>query len=67
MGLLGFPASFQRLRDIKNVLVYINDLLVYTGIHKKQLEVLDKVLARLHKNHLKINLEKCMFGNNEVY
>jgi len=24
------------------------------------------VLARLHKNHLKINLEKCVFGNKEV-
>jgi hypothetical protein len=23
-------------------------------------------LARLHKNHLKINLEKCVFGNKEV-
>jgi hypothetical protein len=27
---------------------------------------LDQVLARLHKNHLKINLEKCVFGNKEV-
>ncbi len=54
------------LHDIKNILVYIDDLLVHTDTHKKHLEVLDKVLARLHKNLLKINLEKCMFGNKEV-
>jgi hypothetical protein len=71
MGLLGCPASFQHLmegvlREIKNVLVYIDDLLVHTDTHKKHLDVLDKVLARLHKNHLKIGLETCMFGNKEV-
>ncbi len=71
MGLLGCPASFQRLmegvlRDIPNVLVYIDDLLVHTDTHEKHLQVLDQVLARLHKNHLKINLEKCVFGNKEV-
>ena len=71
MGLLGCPASFQRLmegvlRDISNVLVYIDDLLVHTDTHEKHLHVLDQVLTRLHKNHLKINLEKCVFGNKEV-
>jgi Reverse transcriptase (RNA-dependent DNA polymerase) len=65
MGLLGCLASFQKLmegvlRDIPNV--YINDLLVYTDTHKKHLEVLDKVSARLHKNNFKINLDKCVFG-----
>jgi Reverse transcriptase (RNA-dependent DNA polymerase) len=69
--ILGCPASFQRLmegvlRDILNVLVYIDDLLVHTDMHEKHLQVLDQVLARLHKNHLKINLEKCVFGNKEV-
>jgi hypothetical protein len=38
------------LRDIPNVLVYINDLLVHTDTHEKHLQVLDQVLARLHKN-----------------
>ena len=49
------------LRDIPNVLVYIDDLLVHTDTHEKHLQVLDQVLARLHKNHLKINLEKMCF------
>jgi hypothetical protein len=71
MGLLGCPASFQRLmegvlQDIPKVLVYIDDLLVHTDTHEKHLQVLDQVLARLHKNHLKIILEKCIFGNKEV-
>jgi Reverse transcriptase (RNA-dependent DNA polymerase) len=52
------------LCDIPNVLVYIDDLLVHT--HEKHLQVLYQVLARLHKNHLKINVEKCVFGNKEV-
>jgi hypothetical protein len=54
------------LHDIQNMLNYIDDLLVHTDTHKKLLEVLDQFLARLHKNHLKINLEKCVFGNKEV-
>jgi hypothetical protein len=39
------------LRDIPNVLVYIDELLVHTEMHEKHLEVLDKVLTCLHKNH----------------
>jgi len=71
MGLLGCRASFKRLiegvlHDIPNVLVYIDDLLVHTDTHEKHLAILDDVLPRLHKNHLKINLEKCVFGNKEV-
>jgi len=34
---------------------------------RKHLEVLNKVLARLHKNHLKIKLEKCVFRNKKIY
>jgi len=71
MGLLGCPASFQRLMegvlcDTQKVLVCIDDLLVHTDTPEKHLEVLDQVLARLHKNHLKMNLTKCVFGNKEV-
>jgi len=40
------------LHDIENVLVYINNLLVHTDTHEKNLKVLDQVLVRLHKNHL---------------
>jgi hypothetical protein len=58
MGLLGCPVSFQwlmegELCDILNVLVYIDDILVHMDTREKHLEVLNKVLACLHKNHLK--------------
>jgi hypothetical protein len=71
MGLLSCPASFQRLmegvlRNISNVIVYIDDLLVHTQTHEEHIQVLEKVLERLHTNNLKINLEKCYFGNKEV-
>ena len=39
---------------------------MHTDTHEKHLQVLDQVLAWLHKNQLKINLEKCVFGNKEV-
>jgi Reverse transcriptase (RNA-dependent DNA polymerase) len=50
MALLNCPASFQRLnegvlRDITNVLIYIDDLLIHTDTHKQHLAILDKVLA----------------------
>jgi hypothetical protein len=71
MGLLGGPASFQSLmegvfRKISNVIVYIDDLLVHTQNHEDHLKVLVQVLDRLQTNNLKINLDKCFFGNKEV-
>jgi hypothetical protein len=64
MGLLGCPASFQRLmkgvlRNISNVIVNIDDLLVHTQTHEDHLKVLDQVLDRLHTHNLKIDLDKC--------
>jgi hypothetical protein len=46
--------------------MYINDLLVHTDTHEGHLQMLEKVLMRLHQNHLKINLDKWIFGNKEV-
>ncbi len=68
MGLLGCPASFQRLmegvlRNLQNVIVYIDDLLIHSDTHERHLQILEQVLQRLQQNHLKINLEKCIFGN----
>jgi hypothetical protein len=54
------------LLNIKNVLVYIDDLLIHTSNHDEHLKVLEKVFERLEQNHLKVNLEKCVFGNQEV-
>ena len=71
MGLLGAPGSFQRLMEIvihnlKNVLAYIDDLLVHTKDHKQHLEILEELFTRLRKHGLKINLPKSFFGAVEV-
>jgi hypothetical protein len=71
MELLGCPASFQCfmetvLRNINKVQVYIDDVLLHTATHEEHLKVLEKVFKSLHQNHLKVNLEKCVFGNREV-
>jgi len=71
MGLLGSPASFQRLvetalKDIQNVIVYIDDLLIHTHSHEQQIETLRRVFERLQKHNLKINLKKCFFGSTNV-
>jgi hypothetical protein len=71
MGLLGCPASFQRLmeqvlRGLQNILIYIDDVLIHTDTHERHLEALEQVLMRLHQHHLKINLDKCLFGDRQV-
>jgi hypothetical protein len=72
MGLLGCPASFQRLMEqvlqgLQNVLIYINNVLIHTDTHERHLEALEQVLLRLHRNHLKINLDKYLFVLPQVY
>ena len=54
------------MRNISNVIVYIDDLLVHTKTHEEHLKILEQVLERLHSHNLKINLDKCFFGNKEV-
>ncbi len=71
MGLLGCPASFQRLMEtvvhnISNVIVYIDDLLVHSASHEEHLATLNEVLQRLVTHNIKINLQKCVFGSKEV-
>ena len=48
MGLLGCPASFQQLMekvllDVKNCIVYIDDLLIYSHTHDTHLQTLDEI------------------------
>jgi transposase InsO family protein/ribonuclease HI len=71
MGLLGSPASFQRLvetvlKGITNVIVYIDDLIIHTDTHRKHRETLQMVFDRLRANNLKVNLKKCEFGSTNV-
>jgi hypothetical protein len=50
------------LRNINNVLVYIDDVLLHTATHEQNLQELEKVFERLHQNHFKVNLDKCVFA-----
>ena len=70
-GLLGCRASFQCLTEkamegIEACIVYIDDQLIHSNTHQKHLAILEKVMCRLVENGLKINLDKCVFGNTEV-
>jgi hypothetical protein len=71
MGLLGCLASFQCLmegvlRNISNVIVYVDDLLVHIKMLAEHLKILDHILKCLQHNHLKINLDKVFFANKEL-
>ena len=62
IGILGCPASFQRLVEkamegFASCIIYINNLLIHTDTHDKHIVELNKVMERLVNNGLKINLE----------
>jgi hypothetical protein len=54
------------LRNLRYVIVFIDDLLIHPDTHERHRQILEQVLERLQQNHQKINLEKCIFGNKEV-
>ncbi len=71
MGLKGCPGSFARLMDmalqgLPNVLVYIDDVLVYGQTKEEACHALNKVLQRLQTHNLKINLDKSTFFHKET-
>ena len=72
-GLCGAPATFQRLMQsclhdqiYQLLLVYLNDVIVFSKTFDEHLERLDKVLTRLAQQGLKIKREKCSFLRKEV-
>ena len=71
MGLLGCPASFQRMMEavvkgLEGIIVYIDDLLVHSDTHEKQINILEQLFQWLLQNGIKVNLDKCIFGNKNV-
>jgi len=48
------------------VVVYINDILIYSGSLEEHAEHLRKVFQRLRENKLYAKLEKCEFGVTEM-
>uniref|UniRef100_A0A8C5WE77 ribonuclease H n=1 Tax=Leptobrachium leishanense TaxID=445787 RepID=A0A8C5WE77_9ANUR len=67
-GLMGAPATFQRLMEktvgdmnLIEVLVYLDDIIVFGKTLEEHEQRLEKVLKRLHEEGLKLSLEKCQF------
>jgi hypothetical protein len=72
-GLTNAPATFQRLMDRvfydikdKYVLVYLDDINIYSTTFEEHLEHLQEVLGRFRQANLKLNLEKCHFCKKEL-
>ncbi|KAG9103322.1 hypothetical protein FRC07_010025, partial [Ceratobasidium sp. 392] len=72
-GLRNAPAAFQHfmnkiLRDILDVyvIVYLDNILIFSANKKDHLGHIKEVLSRLRKHNLYVNLEKCDFFVPEV-
>lgn len=72
-GLCNAPATFQRLMDgifgamnFQEVLLYLDDILVFGHTFEETLERLERVLSLLKKNGLKVKPSKCHLFHEEV-
>ena len=71
MGLRGAVASFQRMvelttKGLSNIVVYIDDILCHSSHHDEHRASLQALFDRLRKANLKVNLNKCVFGSQNV-
>jgi len=72
-GVCNGPSTFQRLMQstmgdliFQIMLVYLDDILVYSSTFHEHLQRLDVVFSRLKEMGLKVKLEKCRFLQEEV-
>uniref|UniRef100_A0A3B3RIE0 Gypsy retrotransposon integrase-like protein 1 n=1 Tax=Paramormyrops kingsleyae TaxID=1676925 RepID=A0A3B3RIE0_9TELE len=72
-GVSGAPATFQRVMEqtvgdmnFLEVLVYLDDLIVFAQTIEEHEVRLLKVLDRLREEGLKLSLDKCQFGRTSV-
>ena len=72
-GLTNAPATFQQLmNDILRpyldqfVIVYLDDICIYSKTKEEHLEHLDEVLTILEQHRLFVGLDKCSFGVQEM-
>lgn len=72
-GLCNAPSTFQRLmqrmfgdQQCQSVLLYLDDIVIFSSTIQQHLERLEMVLMRLQCEGLKAKLEKCAFFKPEV-
>lgn len=72
-GLCNAPSTFQRLmqrifgdQQCQSLLLYLDDIVVFSSTFRQHLERLEVVLQRLRKEGLKAKLSKCSFFQQEV-
>ena len=72
-GLCNAPATFQRLmttvlgdENYSSLLIYLDDILVFSQTYEEMLQRLDMVFTRLREHGLGVNPSKCQFFRKEV-
>ena len=72
-SLAGAPATFQRLMDSvlrglhwSSILVYLDDIIVFSRTFEEHLVRLDEVFQRLKNANLKLKPSKCCFAQPQV-
>ena len=73
-GLTNSPATFQtmmndlftELIDEGVVIIYLDDILIYTETMEEHQKIVKRVLEILRKNHLYLKAEKCEFEKDRV-
>lgn len=72
-GLCNAPSTFQRLMErlfgdcrFQSVLLYLDDVIVFSSTIEQHLQRLDQVLSRLETQGLKCKLSKCQFFQKRV-
>ena len=72
-GLCNAPATFQSMMDSifydlldNGVIVYLDDILIYTIDKQQHVQLVQEVLSRLDKADLRVNLKKSSFHIKQV-
>ena len=70
-GVRGGPSSFQRmmnkvLKGLKNVLIFMDDVLIFSDTIEAHIELFNEVMRRLKEVNLLVQIEKCELLKSEV-